>query len=173
MLSILIPGLLLVAFMAWASTRIKRRASEAFEEETIENDLFTIKKPEGYLHVLNDDSGKAFRGYSRETATVNGKDIKQATIEIEVYRDYSLEDLVKTIKQKSESISEKNAYLDGGEKAMSLTAVRIDGEGEFQDKFKLVTRGNDIIAARTSILTDNLEDHSGKLEAMLDHLYIK
>lgn len=172
-MEILVPGLLLVAFMVWASTRIKRRATEAFDEETIENDLFTIKKPAGYLHVLNDDSGKAFRGYSRESATVNRKDIKQATIEIEVHRDYSLDDLVKTIGQKSESVTDKNPYLDGGEKAMSLTAIRLDGEGEFQDNFKLVTRGKDVIAARTSILTDNLEDHSGKLEAMLDHLYIK
>lgn len=172
-MEILIPGLLLVAFMVWASTRIKRIATEAYEPETIENELFTINKPEGYLHVLNDDSGKAFRGYSREFETIDSKDLRQATIEIEHHKNYSLEDLVKTIEQKSESIIEKNSYIDGGEKAMSITALREAGEAEYQDLFKLVKRGKDVIEARISILTDHLDDHSGKLEKMLDHLYIK
>lgn len=172
-MEILVPGLLLVAFMVWASTRIKKRASEAFDEETIETEMFSIKKPEGYLHVLNDSSGKAFRAYSRESATVGGKDMRQATIEIDVHRDYAIDDLVKTIEQKSDSIVEQNSYIDAGEKAVSLTALRTEGDAELQEQFKIVTRGQDVIEARTAILTDNLDDHSGKLEAMLDHLYIK
>ena len=65
-MELLIPGLILVALMVWASTRIKKNAAAAFDAEVIETESFSIRKPEGFLHVLNDDSGLAFRSYSKD-----------------------------------------------------------------------------------------------------------
>jgi len=66
MLAILIPGLILVALMVYASTRIKRVAAEAFEAETIETDEFAVEKPDGFLNILNRDPALALDAYSRE-----------------------------------------------------------------------------------------------------------
>lgn len=72
-MELLIPGLLLVAFMVWASTRIKKTAAAAFDEETIETDEFIIQKPEGFLHNLNGDPKYIFEAYSKEYSKANDK----------------------------------------------------------------------------------------------------
>ena len=72
-MELLIPGLLLVAFMVWASTRIKKIAASAFDPETIETDEFVIQKPEGFLHNLNGDPKYIFEAYSKEYSKANDK----------------------------------------------------------------------------------------------------
>lgn len=68
-MELLIPGLILVALMVYASTRIKRSAAAAFESETIETDEFIIKKPDGFLSVLGGDPKYAYEAYSRDFGT--------------------------------------------------------------------------------------------------------
>ncbi len=65
-MEILIVGSIIVALMVWASTRIKRDAAAAYNEEVIEADGFKLTKPEGFIHLLNDDSGLAFRANSKD-----------------------------------------------------------------------------------------------------------
>jgi hypothetical protein len=65
-MELLIPGLILVALMVYASTRIKRSAAEAFEPETVETDDFVIQKPEGFLHNLNAGRDVLFEAYSKD-----------------------------------------------------------------------------------------------------------
>lgn len=65
-MELLIPGLILVALMVYASTRIKRSAAAAFDEEAIETDEYVIQKPEGFLHNLNAGSEYLFEAYSKE-----------------------------------------------------------------------------------------------------------
>ena len=72
-MEILIVGLILVGFMVYASTRIKRTAAEAFDAETVESDDFTIEKPAGFLHVLNGDAALSFEAYSTLRETGIGK----------------------------------------------------------------------------------------------------
>jgi hypothetical protein len=73
MLFILIPGLILVALMIYASTRIKKTAAAAYDAETIETDEFVIQKPEGFLHNLNGDPKYIFEAYSKEYSKANDK----------------------------------------------------------------------------------------------------
>ena len=70
-MELLIPGLLLVALMVYASTRIKRTAAEAFEPETIETDVFVLEKPEEFLNVINHDLALELQAYSREFGVEN------------------------------------------------------------------------------------------------------
>jgi hypothetical protein len=65
-MELLIPGLVLVALMIYASTRIKRTAAKAFEAETIETDEFVIQKPAGFLHNLNAAPDNVFEAYSKD-----------------------------------------------------------------------------------------------------------
>ena len=55
-MEILIIGSLIVALMVYASTKIKRSAAQAFEEETIETDEFYLVKPEGFLNPIGNAS---------------------------------------------------------------------------------------------------------------------
>jgi hypothetical protein len=68
-MEILIFGIILVALMAWASTRIKKSAAAAFEAEKVSTPAFSIEKPAGLLHVLNGDPKLDFEAYSKEFGT--------------------------------------------------------------------------------------------------------
>jgi hypothetical protein len=77
-MELLIPGLILVALMAYVSTRIKRSAARAFESETINGDGFTITKPEGFLHLSDENTSYAFEAYSKEFGREGAEDIRAA-----------------------------------------------------------------------------------------------
>lgn len=65
-MELLVPGLILVALMVYASTRIKRTAAAAFDAEAIETDEYVIQKPEGFLHNLSASPEYLFEAYSKE-----------------------------------------------------------------------------------------------------------
>lgn len=67
-MEILIIGVIFVALMAYISTRIKKAAKEAYEEEIIETEYFTIKKPEGFIVPVKDKSEFVFETYSKDFA---------------------------------------------------------------------------------------------------------
>lgn len=172
-MELLIPGLILVAIMAWASTRIKKNAAAAFAAETVETDEFVVEKPEGFLHVLNDESGLAFRSYSKEFGTVGKKDIRQAKLEINICRDTTIEEVRNEIAERSESVESEQPYLDGGEKATVLMTKEIEDGAEFDVLTKLVTRGNNVYEARASVLSEYSEAILSKLEEAIERLRIK
>lgn len=68
-MELLIPGLILVALMIYASTRIKRTAAAAFEAETVETNDFRIEKAEGFLNVVG--GPHLFEAYSKEFGKEN------------------------------------------------------------------------------------------------------
>jgi hypothetical protein len=87
-MELLIPGLILVALMVYASTKIKQRAAAAFDAEPIETDVYSIDKPEGFLHVIGSDK-HLFEAYSREFGAHEDDGNRRATIEIDVLTDRS------------------------------------------------------------------------------------
>jgi len=172
-MELLIPGLILVALMVWASTRIKRNAAAAFDAETVETDEFSIVKPEGFLHVLNDDSGLAFRSYSKEFGKIGNKDVRQATIEIERHSGEKLDRLKQKIEGAAESISSVETYIHAGERAALIGSTEVVDGGEFFVQRRLVTRGSYVWECRGSVLSEHKEELSDKLEKALDSVRIK
>lgn len=172
-MELLIPGLILVALMVWASTRIKRNAAAAFDAETVEANEFTIQKPEGFLHVLNDESGLAFRSYSKEFGKIGNKEVRQATIEIERHSGVELDNVIKEIEEAAESISSVETYIDGGERAALVDSIEVADGGEYIVHRKLVTRGATLWEGRCSVLSEHEEELSDKLEMALDSIRIK
>lgn len=172
-MELLIPGLILVAVMVWASTRIKRNAAAAFDAETVETDEFSIRKPEGFLHVLNDDSGLAFRSYSKEFGKIGNKEVRRATIEIERHSGTNLEERKRDIETGAESTGSFETYLDGGEKAAWMKTTQIVGGGEYDISRKLVTRGLDVWEARGSVLADHRDELIEALEGALNSVQVK
>ena len=89
-MELLIPGLILVAFMVYASTRIKRVAAEAFEPETVETDDFTLDKPEGFLNVINRDPSLAFYAYSKDMGVGEAAEFRAGRAEIREGPDHAV-----------------------------------------------------------------------------------
>jgi len=172
-MELLVPGLILVALMVWASTRIKKNAAAAFDAETVENEFFVIRKPEGFLHVLNDSSGLAFRSYPKEFGKVGDRDVRRATIEIERNVGTTVDEMKERIETSAESISSFEAYLDGGEKAAWLITTEIIDGGEFEVSRKLVKRGADVWEARGTVLSDHRGELAETIEGALDSVRVK
>src|ERR1044072_6257842 len=84
-MEILIIGIVVVALMAYVSTKIKKSAARAFEPETIETDEFIIVKPEGFINPINDESAFAFEAYSKEFGTGDAKNLRQAEMFVSVF----------------------------------------------------------------------------------------
>src|SRR5215218_10285538 len=97
-MELLIPGLLLVALMVWASTKIKKTAADAFEAEFIETENYSLQKPDGFLHVIGDEEHE-LRAYSKEFGKGDNTGIRQATIEIDVFRGSDLESVRNSVKE--------------------------------------------------------------------------
>ena len=172
-MELLIPGLILVAIMAWASTRIKRNAAAAFDREQIETDDFVIEKPEGFLHVVNDRSGLLFRAYSKDFGTVGRSDLRQATIEVERHRGAGVDTVLSEIEGESETLEIETSYLDSGEKASTVRSVSVRDGAEYETVHKLVTRGSDVIEARGRVLAEHKDAYLRKMEMMLASLRVK
>lgn len=65
-MEIFIIGAILVAIMAYVSTKIKRAASEAYEQESVETEHFRIIKPESFIIPVKENSEFAFETYSKD-----------------------------------------------------------------------------------------------------------
>ena len=64
-MEIIIIGALFVALMVYVSTKIKRAAARAYEEELVEKEEFRLVKPAGLMYPLHAKSEFPFEAYSR------------------------------------------------------------------------------------------------------------
>lgn len=172
-MELLIPGLILVALMVWASTKIKRNAAAAFEPETIETDEFVIQKPDGFLHVVNDDSGLAFRAYSKDYGRNELNGDRQATIEVAVHRDSELKTVSANLESDGDSLADIQTYLDGGENAMNFVIDSTTRDPRRVRHYKLVTRGTNIIELCFAVLYDYDGVFSVKIDEVLGNFRAK
>jgi hypothetical protein len=102
---ILIVGLIIVALMVYTSTKIKRSAAKAFEEERIDARAFSIIKPDGFIHPLNRENGAAFEAYSKEFGKNENENTRRAWIKLQVTDD-ELGAVKKAIKAAATGIAE-------------------------------------------------------------------
>jgi hypothetical protein len=110
-MELLIPGLILVALMVYASTRIKKTAAAAYEAETIESDEFVIQKPEGFLHNLNGDPKYIFEAYSKEFSKANEK-LRAGTAAITRIENANIETIGNELAQK-DGLTEDESLMIG------------------------------------------------------------
>ena len=172
-MELLIPGLVLVAIMVWASTRIKRNAAAAFDAERVETDDFVLEKPEGFLHVLNDNTGLLFRAYSKDFGTVGRSDIRQATIEVERHPGTNIDSVMSAIRNGSESLEAGTTYIDAGAEAVTARSISVRDGAEYETDHKLVTRGDDVIEARGRVLSEHKDAYLPAIEKMLGSVRVK
>lgn len=171
-MEILILGLILVALMVYASTRIKRSAAQAFEQEPIETDEFTLIKPAGFLHLINGDPAYKFQAYSKEFGTENASNRRQATVDLCLISDKTLENVCEEAKASGKLLSAKNFQFDEM-KSCSMEIERSENGIELNDRFFIVETGRGVYELRTSVLKDHIAVLSRKIDEMEGSLTIK
>ncbi|PYS98699.1 MAG: hypothetical protein DMF63_15030 [Acidobacteria bacterium] len=167
-MELLIPGLILVALMAWASTKIKKRAADAFEAETIETDKYTLQKPEGCLHVLGDPDHE-FYAYSREFGEGDGGKLRRATIEIDIVKNASVAVVRNAIKSSATNVNVVSESASECEIETEETA----NENEIRAFYKIVGAQNLIYRLRVAVLSEYVEDFLPKVKDTLDSFSVR
>jgi len=171
-MELLIPGLILVALMVYASTRLKKASARAFEREEIDTGDFTLVKPEGFLHLLNGDPAFAFQAYSKEFGTNGSSETRQATIDIRKITDQTFEKVCESVKQDGKVLDDKNFHLD----EMRACAVEIEhetGEVETVDHYLIIEAPATVFELRAVVLKEHNDDYLRKIDELEESLTIK
>ena len=171
-MELLIPGLLLVALMVYASTRIKRTAAEAFEPETIATDSFVLEKPEEFLNVINHDPTLELQAYSREFGVENTADVRQACVEIRRFEDSSIEEAIGFIKDSATIKSDISEVL-GEQKYRLIEAERIEKGIGYREIYKVAKSGAAVFELKIIALEDINDEVSRRIETLLASFIVK
>jgi len=164
-MEILIPGLILVALMVYASTRIKRSAAKAFEAETIENDQFVIKKSEGFLNVIGGDKRYAFEAYSKEYGRQEANEWRQATAYVTIGP--------RPATHKEGEVVNKRSEVRNGVSYKIVESRRTEKQVGFRVLSKTAERNGKLYALEITALAENPLDFMHKIDAMLDSFELK
>lgn len=149
-MEIFIIGAIVVAIMAYVSTKIKRAASEAYEQENVETEHFRLIKPESFIIPVKESSEFAFETYSK---------------------DYG-EDLAEKFRQCWAVVKEKNGIEDDTE---VLETERIEEDVTIKTFSKtLASRNLDkSFELEISVLPDYEEKYAEGIKLMLESFYLK
>ncbi len=162
-MELLIPGLILVALMVWASTKIKRDADAAFGPESIETEDLAVEKPDGFLHVLNDDSGLAFRAYSKEYGSGEANGIRKATIDIEILNGIDPLSRFAELQTEFGALSEVEKFANGDEKGISFSVDFVDEDLEFERFYRLIKHSDRVFETRITVLRKYKDEFADKI----------
>ena len=167
-MELLIPGLILVALMVWASTKIKKQAADAFEAEVIETESYRLQKPEGFLHVIGDEAHE-LTAYSREFGRNDNSGSRQATIELDIFRNSNV-GLVR-----DEVISSGTNGHVTGETATTCEIESDESANEisFRVFYKLAAAGDTVYRLRFAALSEHIDEYLRRIEETLDSFTLK
>ena len=167
-MELLVPGLILVALMVYASTRIKKTAAQAFEPETVETDEFVIEKPEGFLHVINGDPQYAFESYSKEYGGAGAEDIRQGTAKLHIRTGQQSERALR------ELLGPEAANINGVSEVVNgikyrVTEIKRTEKGrELCIQYKSADRNGNAYIFETVRLAETSPEFARKIDAMLN-----
>lgn len=172
-MEILIAGLILVALMVYASTKIKKSAARAYEPEVIETDDFFILKPEGFINPLNGDNEFAFLAYSKEFGTGGTEDIREASARISVYVDDNFDDICDRAKESVTEIISAKSYQSGGSRHYIIAAESEENGKPIGVYFKIATNDPKVYTLHISVLSEHKENYLRRIEEMIDSFVVK
>jgi len=170
-MEILIAGFILVAFMAYASTRIKRSAAKAFEAETVETEQFVIQKPDGFLNVINGDLQFAFEAYSKEFGTGDASAIRIGTATIKISDAGS--DPAVSIKESGTDIASDIKEVIGEKHYRLIEGKRVNKAIDLRVLYKMAESKGKTFVLEITTLPEAPDEFSRKIESMLDSFEIK
>lgn len=171
-MEILIPGLILVALMIYASTKIKKSAAQAYEEEFIDRDDFSITKPEGFLNPLNPDSPFPFEAYTKEFGNPPNERLRKALVELRVFRNAKFDDVVEIVRSSAPSVVSDTTR--GGERRTQIIQTEESTDNANVSAYHKIVEGDgNVYHLRAWTLPELKDEYSGKIETMLESFTVK
>lgn len=167
-MELLIPGLILVALMVWASTKIKKRAADAFEAEFIETETFSLQKPEGFLHVIGDPE-HVFTAYSKDFGGDDNSGDRRATIEIDVLPGNDLAGARDSILNSATQSEIRTQTVN----ICELETEETVNENDLKVVYKIVAEDNSIYRLRFAVLAEHSDQYLRKIDETLDSFVLK
>lgn len=172
-MELLIPGLILVALMVYASTRIKRSAAKAYEQEAIETDGFRLVKPEGYLNPLRDRSDYLFEAYSKEFGREEADKLNESAIYITSYSGNGFEAACDAVAAGMGSVRERSAFEQEGSRRCRIIGDAREKEIPVVVDTLIAESAEKIFEVRTVTLPEKYPDYSARLETMFASFALK
>jgi hypothetical protein len=176
-MEILIVGVLLVAFMVFVSTKIKKSAASAFERELFDNENFRLIKPEGFISPIDENSKFAFEAYTKEFGKNDADEFRQAQANLIVIFDSSFETVIENIKETAAKfLSEKlleNAPDE--QKICLLETEKIEENVIVKIFYKIIgsKKHRKIYQLQASVLDAYEENYSDRIHEMLESFVVK
>ncbi len=169
-MEILIIGGILVALMVYTSTKIKRSAAQAFEEETIETDDFYLVKPEGFLNPIRSESEFAFEAYSKDYGEEDSEKLRQAHTTLRVFTGKKFAEVCKDAKRSvdklvSEEKIGKGTFLLKGEKAEKSVETEI--------YHKIIEDEQKIYDLQVTVLGETQEVYEERINKLIESFRVK
>ncbi len=165
-MELLIPGLALVALMIWASTKIKKQAAEAYAEEVVTTDRFTITKPEGFIIPLNEDSPYLFEARTKEHETIRRESIPASAVTVIERNDASFEAVVDETRTNADKVVDEDHHREGSPVCV-INTEESDGESVYAVIYKIVDLGDRSLVLRVRTLPEQSEELLRKVDTMV------
>ena len=172
-MELLIPGLLLVAFMVWASTRIKKTAAAAFDAEAVETDDFVIQKPEGFLNVINGDPKYAFEAYSKEYGGEGAEEFRQGRLYLTIRENVMVGDVAAEVKKASSETVGDLTEVIGSYRYCLIDVKRFEKGIEFCVTYKLAEKGGKVYSLEAVRLAETSDEFARKIEVVVGSFELK
>lgn len=168
-MELLIPGLLLVAFMVWASTRIKRNAADAFAAEVIDTREFTLNKPDGWLSIAVPKL--PFEAYTKDYAPAPNDDIRLGTATLEISNG-TLDNAEAAITGGADILEQLREKV-GDVHYRVITQRRHEDETDTLELIKLADVGGRLYTFRIKTIEDTTPEFRRDIEGMVDSFQVK
>lgn len=172
-MEILIPGLILVALMAYASTKIKKNAARAFEQETVETDEFSIIKPEGFISPIGDGQNPAFLAYSKDFGSNGAENIRQASATINTFDNADLNEICQKARQSVTKIASERTGESGNGGSCIIEAESYENGIPTDVYYKIAAGSNKVYELRAALLSEHKDNFSRRIEGMIDSFVVK
>lgn len=169
-MELLIPGLILVALMMYASTRIKKSAAKAFEAESVESEEFIIEKADGFLRVIGGDPRYAFEAYSKGYGGDGAEEFRQATATLTI--SPATAPAAAVINGGEEIVSERTEVIGGIHYRIKETRRTIKGV-EFYAISKIAEQNSKVYLFETMALIETTGEMMSTIEAMVNSFELK
>ncbi len=172
-MELLIPGLILVALMVYASTKIKKHAALAFEPELIDTDEFSIKKCAGFINPLNGDKEHAFEAYSKDFGTDAAQNMRQVSARISVFPDADFDKICEGAKQSVTDIISETSAGSGDSRTCVIEAESAEKGVPVEAYYKIAAGNSKIYELKISVLPEHKGEYLHRIEEMIGSFSVK
>lgn len=171
-MEILIVGIVLVALMVYASTKIKKSAAQAFEREIVETDEYRLIKPEGFINPVNEDSEFIFKAHTKNFGENEAHEVHQAKVDLKIFVNENFDAVCGKIKQSADKVLSENVSTDDSRerKICLLEIEQTEDEMPFYVFHKIVESETQskVYDLKISVLQDFREHYETQISEILN-----